>query len=119
MITSAAAGPAEDQLAKLPKWARIHLAHQQREIDELKRQLHDARGGVTESNIIVDPHSDTPQLVRPGTHVRFMLGDDTDASVTCSIQTRRGRPLLQLIAGRALIVHPQSTNVVQVESVQT
>jgi len=94
---------------KLPKWA-------QREIERLQRDLEHAKArlatGPEDSRVFADPYNDTPRPLGHDTTIDFRFSDSWHDRLTVRIEGNGVR----LMGGSRLVITPEASNVVHIET---
>jgi hypothetical protein len=110
--------PTNNQLERLPKWARDHINLLTMRLAEANDVLARQRGGQR-SRVLVEPngYNSAPEYyARDTATVRFMLGDDwTDHIDLHMIKDNNGKRGVLVRGGNTrLMVHPVSSNHVDI-----
>jgi hypothetical protein len=114
--------PFDDREEKLPTWARKQISELRRRTKAAEDAVFQAAEGekLEESDTIFRPYADIPKGLGIGQTVRFKLhsaqspqkfsSDYVDIRVLVGVKGEA----IQLMGGRAVTLHPQSSNVINV-----
>ena len=100
-------------LKRLPAAYRRYIERLEIRIADLKQAL----DAPEKTRIIVEPYNETPRYLRNRSSVRFVVGENGEDWIDCSLRTPgtlggegMGVGALQLHGGRALLVLPSASN---------
>lgn len=103
------------QFDRLPKWAKIEMQRLQRNLKfHQEEHLRIATGGILEkdTNTLVDPYADIPQMLEANSTVAFRLGEDWRHGVVRVRISRDGT--LNVNGDHGLLIRPNSSNDIQI-----
>jgi hypothetical protein len=113
--------PFDEREEKLPTWARKQMSELRRRAKAAEDAVFNAANGekLEESDTIFRPYGDIPKGLGVGQTVRFKLtGGEAQpkfSSDYIDIRVMGGNGhAVQIMGGRAVVLHPQSSNVVNV-----
>jgi hypothetical protein len=109
----------DEREERLPRWARVAM-------DDLRRQLADAKSSAraarldtdpAASTAVLDPYADVP-IGLGKARVRFLVPNSTAAARSerwVDVNVTRDGKAIEVMTGRMMAVRPQSGNVVMIE----
>lgn len=94
---------------RLPKWAQQEIVRLERDLAYAKARLADDPGN---SRVFADPYSDPPRPLGYDTAIDFRFGEAWSERITVRID----RGGLKLHGGSTLLITPDASNVIHVET---
>ena len=108
----------DDKIARLPKWAREHIAGLERSVREARQAAAEMCGAMPDAVVWADPYREFPRpLEVAGRPVRFTT-DDPDETRAYIDVTLIEPGVIRVHGAVALSVEPEVTNSLRVRLVQ-
>lgn len=99
----------DDRRQRLPKWAQQELQRLERDLAYAKARL---AQGPEDSRVIADPYSDPPRPLGSDTSIDFRFGDGWSDRINVRIDDGG----IRVMGGSRLVVTPEASNVIRIET---